>query len=196
MLAYRSTRQVLSIPSVLVLICMTNFTILFQKCKLVNQHFCEIATKQKSMTLCTMNTIVYRHVHDIMEWRHWQQMWSWPWLQVWLPLLALASSGAIHKFIPPVCCYNSFFSISLSFIHDFLLFLWNTFHLNKASFLHAMHGMVMYPISTYHIQTSSSFMHNHMQPLFFPLHCPLLSYIFLSHCAMNTAWSVAGSLPI
>ena len=85
MLAYRSTRQVLSIPSVLVLICMTNFTILFQKCKLVNQHSREITTKQKSMTSCTMNTVVYRHVHDIMEWQHWQQMWSWPWLQVWLP---------------------------------------------------------------------------------------------------------------
>ena len=41
---------------------------------------------------------------------------------------------------------------------------------------------------------SSSFMHNHMQPLSFPLHCPLLSYIFLSHCAMKHCL-VCGRIP-
>lgn len=97
-------------------------------------------------------------------------------------------------FLEYTICYNLFFSLPLSLIHNFLL-LWNVFYLNKASLLHAIHGtIILFLCTTYRHFSLSCITICSIFPFPLPAHSPLVS--FWAIVLQTLLGLFAGFLPI
>ena len=116
-----------------------------------------------------------------------------------------ANLCAVIFFCPSIICfracrqaglshyyYDSFFFLcrsSLASLLSLRTVLWNTFHLNTASFLHTVHGSLTPFLLTFYGRPS--FTRVYLNAAFSQLALPKPSlYIYLGSNATNTAWSV------